>query len=102
MGRKRIHPEGTTATDRAQLSLKELVKEGGARRTFRLSKEANAALKSLSKSLQSESDTAALEYALLMTAAQLRGQAAIHQSIVATQSGSPVMLRAREKKPALL
>jgi hypothetical protein len=74
MGRKRIHPEGTTATDRADLSLKELVKEGGARRTFRLSKEANAALKSLSKSLQSNSDTATLEYALLMIAAQLRGQ----------------------------
>jgi hypothetical protein len=74
MGRKRIHPEGTTATDRADLSLKELVREGGARRTFRLSKEANAALKSLSKSLQSDSDTAALEYALLMAAAQLRAQ----------------------------
>jgi hypothetical protein len=74
MGRKRIHPEGTTATDRAELSLKELVKEGGARRTFRLSKEANAALKTLARSLQSDSDTAALEYALLLVAAQLRGQ----------------------------
>jgi hypothetical protein len=74
MGRKRIHPEGTTATDRAELSLKELVKDGGARRTFRLSKEANAALKTIAKHLQSDSDTAALEYALLLIAAQLRGQ----------------------------
>jgi hypothetical protein len=74
MGRKRIHPEGTTATDRAELSLKELVKEGGARRTFRLSKEANAALKALAKNLQSDSDTAALEYALLVAAAHMRAQ----------------------------
>jgi hypothetical protein len=72
MGRKRLYPEGATNTDRANASLAVLIQSGGARRTFRLSKEANSALKSIAKSLNLDNDTAAAEYAFLSIAAQLR------------------------------
>ena len=74
MGRNRIYPEGTSNADRATESLKALVKNGGARRTFRLSKEANAALKSIARSLHIDNDTAAAEYAFLLMAAQLKAK----------------------------
>lgn len=77
MGRKRIHPLGTDATDRAVLSLKQLVENGGARRTFRLSKEGNAALKTIARELNLDNDTAAAEYAFLLVAASLRAKALV-------------------------
>jgi hypothetical protein len=88
MGRHRKFPLGATATDRANASLKALVEAGGARRTFRLSKEANNALKALAKSLNAPNETSALEFALLLAAAQSKtldlNNAVIHNSILAT------------------
>jgi len=45
MGRRRIHPEGATARERVAASTAALIAAGGARKTFRLSPEANAALR---------------------------------------------------------
>ncbi len=85
MGRHRKFPLGATATDRANASLKALVQAGGARRTFRLSKEANAALKSLTKALNAKNETSALEFALLLAAAQSKtldlNSAVIHNTM---------------------
>ncbi len=47
MVRPRKHPEGTTATQRGQMSTAALVAAGGARKSFRLSPEAHQALKNL-------------------------------------------------------
>ncbi|MFZ4536213.1 hypothetical protein [Propionivibrio sp.] len=50
MARPRIHPEGTTASQRVAASTAALTAAGGARKTFRLSPEANKALLVLIKS----------------------------------------------------
>lgn len=47
MGRKRIHEEGTTASQRVAASTAALVAAGGARKTFRLSPESHEALQIL-------------------------------------------------------
>lgn len=47
MGRPRIHPLGTTATQRVALSTAALKTAGGARKTFRLSAGAHEALQLL-------------------------------------------------------
>jgi hypothetical protein len=47
MGRPRIYPEGTTATHRVAVSTENLVRAGGARKTFRLKAEAHDALRFL-------------------------------------------------------
>lgn len=44
MGRRRIHPEGTTATVRVALSTATLKAAGGARKTFRLKPQVHQAL----------------------------------------------------------
>jgi hypothetical protein len=84
MGRHRKFPLGATATDRANASLKALIQSGGARRTFRLSKEANTALKALARTLNTSNETSALEFALLLAAAQSKtldfNKAVIHNS----------------------
>lgn len=46
-GRPRIHPVGTTASDRVALSTADLLLAGGARKTFRFSPKANSSLKDL-------------------------------------------------------
>lgn len=64
MPRERIHPEGTDATYRVQESLKALVQQGGARKTFRLKPEANKALAQLVKLLGANTETQAVEAAI--------------------------------------
>jgi hypothetical protein len=61
MGRPRIYPEGTTASDRVAASTAALVAGGGARKTFRLSPDANRAM----QILMSQSDAPATETALI-------------------------------------
>lgn len=41
-GRPRVHPEGTTATERVSRSLAALAAQGGMRKTFRFTGEAMA------------------------------------------------------------
>ena len=65
MSRERIHPEGTDATYRVQESLKALVKQGGARKTFRLKPEANKALHQLVRLLDADTETQAVEAAIM-------------------------------------
>ena len=65
MARERIHPEGTDATYRVQESLKALVQQGGARKTFRLKPDANKALQQLVKLLQVNTETEAVETAIM-------------------------------------
>ena len=65
MSRERIHPEGTDATYRVQESLKALVQQGGARKTFRLKPDANRALKQLQKLLDVNTETEAVESAII-------------------------------------
>jgi hypothetical protein len=64
VGRPRIHPEGTTAADRAKVSNEELKRSGGARRTFALSKEALDALALIRSVGGDANDTAAVERVL--------------------------------------
>lgn len=64
MPRERIHPEGTDATYRVQESLKALVQQGGARKTFRLKPDANKALTQLVKLLGASTETQAVEAAI--------------------------------------
>ena len=64
MPRERIHPEGTDATYRVQESLKALVQQGGARKTFRLKPDANKALAQLVKLLGASTETQAVEAAI--------------------------------------
>ncbi|MEQ1597475.1 MAG: hypothetical protein ABL985_20530 [Casimicrobium sp.] len=64
MPRERIHPEGTDATYRVQESLKALVQQGGARKTFRLKPDANKALAQLVKLLGANTETQAVEAAI--------------------------------------
>lgn len=72
MVRPRVHPEGSTATDRVNASTARLRKAGGARKTFRLSPEAHRALKYLMRQLKSESETALVEKLLLEAAGKKR------------------------------
>ena len=65
MARERIHPEGTDATYRVQESLKALVQQGGARKTFRLKPEANKALRRLVRLLDADTETQAVETAIM-------------------------------------
>lgn len=72
MARERIHPEGTDATYRVQESLKVLVQQGGARKTFRLKPDANKALQQLVKLLQVTTETEAVETAILTLRDELK------------------------------
>ena len=56
MSRPRRFPEGSTARDRARVSIEDLVRAGGRRIAVRLSPQANAALEALR--IDGESDTA--------------------------------------------
>lgn len=69
MARPRKHPKGTTATERVALSTAELIRSGGARKTFRLSQEAYAALVFLVESSKDpKTETEAVEAALVAEA----------------------------------
>ncbi len=72
MPRERIHPAGADATYRVQASLKQLVEQGGARKTFRLKPEANKALKQLSRLLDVSTETEAVEMAIICLRDQLQ------------------------------
>jgi hypothetical protein len=61
MGRPRKFPEGATASDRVAASTAALVAAGGARKTFRLSPEAHAAM----RRLMDERDAPVTETALI-------------------------------------
>ena len=65
MPRERIHPLGTDATYRVQESLKALVRDGGARKTVRLKPEANKALQQLVRLLDADTETQAVETAIM-------------------------------------
>ena len=69
MARPRRFPEGTTASARVAASVAALVEAGGARRTFRLSPEANTALETLLKQPGAPASATALVERLLLTAA---------------------------------
>ncbi|MBL8310446.1 MAG: hypothetical protein JNL19_08495 [Burkholderiales bacterium] len=91
MARERIHPEGTDATYRVQESLKALIQQGGARKTFRLKPDANKALQQLVKLLQVNTETEAVEKAILAMRDELK---ATRASLVAKkQRNSPTNLR---------
>ncbi len=72
MARERIHPQGTDATYRVQESLKALVQQGGARKTFRLKPDANKALQQLVKLLAVNTETEAVEAALIALRDELK------------------------------
>jgi hypothetical protein len=76
MPRERIHPEGADATYRVQASLKQLVEQGGARKTFRLKPEANKALKQLARLLDAQTETEAVETAIICLRDQLQSEVA--------------------------
>ena len=65
MPRERIHPEGTDATYRVQVSRKALGQQGGARKTFRLKPDANKALAQLVRLLGASTETQAVEAAIM-------------------------------------
>lgn len=65
MPRQRIFPEGTTAAERVEASLKILKANGGARKTFRLKPEANAALAKLQRLIDAKTETEAVEVAII-------------------------------------
>ena len=75
MARERIHPEGTDATYRVQESLKALVQQGGARKTFRLKPEANKALRQLVRLLDADTETQAVETAIIALRDELEATA---------------------------
>jgi hypothetical protein len=70
MVRRRFHPEGTTATERVAASTAALVEAGGARKTFRLSPEANAAMSFLMRRKAAPETATALIKQLLCDAAR--------------------------------
>jgi predicted nucleotidyltransferase len=67
MGRPRIHIDGTTAAQRVAVSTAALLNAGGARKTYRLSPMANAALKNLMQLPDAEETETALIEKLLVT-----------------------------------
>jgi|GEM_PF-1984057 len=91
MARERIHPEGTDATYRVQESLKALVQQGGARKTFRLKPDANKALQQLVKLLQVNTETEAVETAIMALRDELK--AAKAPAVAKKQRGNAVSLR---------
>lgn len=74
MVRPRVHPEGTTPTQRVNASTARLKEAGGARKTFRLSPEANRALKYLVRRLNPASETDLVEQLLMDAARKLRSE----------------------------
>jgi hypothetical protein len=75
MGRPRIHPVGTTATDRVAASTVALVAAGGARKTFRLSPEAhNAMLILMSVPDAPASETALIERLLIAEKSRIKSK----------------------------
>jgi hypothetical protein len=74
MVRPRVHPEGSTATDRVAVSTARLIEAGGARKTFRLSPEAYLAMKYLMRRLKLESETALVEKLLTEAARKKRSE----------------------------
>jgi len=91
MARERIHPEGTDATYRVQESLKALVQQGGARKTFRLKPDANKALQQLVKLLQVNTETEAVETAILALRDELKATKA--PAVAKKQRANAVSLR---------
>ena len=79
MPRERIHPEGTDATYRVQESLKALVQQGGARKTFRLKPDANKALAQLVKLLGANTETQAVEAAITAMRDSLQAEAVVNK-----------------------
>lgn len=67
-GRPRIHPLGTTASDRVAHSTAQLLAAGGARKTFRFSPKANASLRELMACPDAPKTETALIEALLVKA----------------------------------
>ncbi len=65
MGRPRIYPEGTSATQRVNASVAALKARGGARKTFRLSPEAVQALGEIQARTGEATETAVVERLLL-------------------------------------
>jgi len=90
MARERIHPEGTDATYRVQESLKALVQQGGARKTFRLKPDANKALQQLVRLLRVNTETEAVEAALIFLRDDLK-----------TARPAPVAKKQRSNSPSL-
>jgi hypothetical protein len=88
MPRERIHPEGADATYRVQASLKQLVDQGGARKTFRLKPEANKALKQLARLLDAPTETEAVETAIICLRDQLQAEV-----VAKTQRAKKSLLR---------
>jgi hypothetical protein len=74
MVRPRVHPEGSTASDRVAISTARLKEAGGARKTFRLSPEAHRALKYLTRRFKMESETAVVEKLLTEAARAKRSE----------------------------
>ena len=77
-GRPRVYPVNETATERVNRSVKQLLEKGGARRTFRLSPEANVALNEIRKLLGKNDDTAVINESLIRT----------HKAILAKQKNT--------------
>jgi hypothetical protein len=88
MPRERIHPQGADATYRVQASLKQLVDQGGARKTFRLKPEANKALKQLARLLDVPTETEAVETAIICLRDQLQADV-----VAKTQRAKKSLLR---------
>lgn len=70
-GRPRKHPEGTTATERVNISIATLKMAGGARKIFRLSPEAMKALKTLQQYRNGATETEIVESALIAAVNEL-------------------------------
>lgn len=68
LGRPKKHAKGTTASQRVAISTAALVESGGARKTFRLGKEANEAMLLLMRLPNSPKDQTTLIERLLIDA----------------------------------
>ncbi|TAG45382.1 MAG: hypothetical protein EAZ30_15875 [Betaproteobacteria bacterium] len=102
MSRQRVFPIGTTATERVEASLKALVERGGARKTFRLKPEANAALKQLQRMLDAKTETEAVELAILTMRDSMKGAvAAVTQRSVSARVQIPTSAKAKPKNSSL-
>jgi hypothetical protein len=102
MPRQRVFPQGTTASERVEASLKNLRAQGGARKTFRLKPEANAALAKLQRLIDAKTETEAVEVAIItmceslqnavdaVTSAAKKSHAVKLKTLVATNKTSDV------------
>lgn len=73
MGRPRIYPEGTTATERVAQSTRKLVRAGGCRKTFRLKAQPATAMRLLmAQAGAPKTETELIEKLLTDAAARLR------------------------------